>query len=140
MTCARRLAAAFVACLVAAVLASCSGRLAVHSASDSGAEDGGCGGGPPASALRAVSLAMTQVNFGDDPDATAWEGIGLDLDGKCTIATSTDVCQLAAGSPRATQVDGTGGIDNSFGANVCAIMDTTMGTGSCSTKSRRHTS
>jgi hypothetical protein len=135
MTCTPRLLPAVsVACLAAAALASCSGRLAVGGASDAGAEAGGCGGGPPASAVRAVSLAVAQVNFGDDPDATAWQAIGFDLDGKCTTATSSDVCQLAAGSPRATQVDGTGGIDNSFGANICMILDTTLGTGACSTK------
>jgi hypothetical protein len=123
-----------VGCVVAAALSSCSGQLASRVAPDSGPGSGGCGGEPPASAVREASLAMTQVNFGDGPDPTAWRTIGFDLDGKCTTVTSTNVCRLAAGAPGATQTDGMSGIDNSFGANICSIWDTTTGAGACSTQ------
>ena len=122
---------ASVVCVVAAALSSCAGHVAGGGAPDSGAEGGGCGGAPPASAVRSVSLAMTQVNFGDDADPQA---IGFDLDGKCTTATSTDVCKLVSGAPRDTQTDGVSGIDNGFGANICPILDTTGGAGACSTQ------
>ena len=122
----------FVACMAAAAMASCSGRLAGSGPAGAGPDAGGCGGGPPTSAMRAASLTMTQVNFGDSPGA--WQSIGFDLDGKCTTAASTDVCQLAAGAPRAMQTDGVSGIDNSFGENVCPIMSTLFGTGACSTR------
>jgi hypothetical protein len=115
-----------------AALSSCSGQLE-GSEPDSGTEGGGCGDVPPGSAVREVSLAMTQVNFGDTPDPTAWQTIGFDLDGKCTTATSTDVCMLMAGAPQSTQTDGMRGIDNSFGANLCPILDTVVGAGACST-------
>jgi hypothetical protein len=84
--------------------------------------------------VRNVSLTMTEVNFGDDPDSTAWRAIGFDLDGRCTTASSTDVCSLVSEAPRGTQTDGMSGIDNSFGANICPIWDTTSGAGACSTQ------
>jgi hypothetical protein len=43
------------------------------------------------------------------------------------------VCTLAAGAAKVTQDDGTGGIDNSFGENICPIMDTISGGANCST-------
>lgn len=85
------------------------------------------------SALRQVSLAMTRVNFGDSPTADAWKQIGFNLDGKFTTATSTDVCQLVQGATPAAQDDGQDGIDNSFGENLCPILDTTAGGAACST-------
>jgi hypothetical protein len=54
--------------------------------------------------------------FGDPPSATAWESFGYDLDGRVTTAISKDVCTLAAGAPAGNQIDGTGGVDNSFGS------------------------
>jgi hypothetical protein len=88
---------------------------------------------PPSTAVRSVSLALTGVDFGDSTP-TAWKTIGFDLDGKCTTSSSTDVCTLVAGAPKSVQVDGAGGIDNSWGANICPIFDATAGTGSCSTR------
>jgi len=84
------------------------------------------------SSLSLRSLATTQVAFGDS-DPGAWQNIGFDLDGKCTTATSTDVCKVAAGAPVSFQTDGMRGIDNSFGANLCPILDTVVGAGACST-------
>jgi hypothetical protein len=66
---------------------------------------------------------MTRVNFGDSPTADAWNQIGFNLDGKFTTATSTDVCQLVEGATPAAQDDGQNGIDNSFGENLCPILD-----------------
>jgi hypothetical protein len=63
-----------------------------------------------------------------------WETVGWNLDGKCTTATSTDVCTLSAGAALSQQDDGIGGIDNSFGEYICPIFDTLDGSGECSTK------
>jgi hypothetical protein len=82
--------------------------------------------------VRAVSLALPEVSI-DGNSATGWQLIGFNLDGKCTIASSTDACTLAAGAPRSAQDDGTGGIDNSYGENICPIFETFAGAGACST-------
>ncbi len=66
---------------------------------------------------------MTRVNFGDSPTADAWKQIGFNLDGKVTSATSTNVCGLVQGASPTEQDDGQGGIDNSFGENICPILD-----------------
>ena len=76
---------------------------------------------------------MTRVTFGDSPTADAWKQIGFNLDGKVTSKTSTDVCELVQGASRAAQDDGQNGIDNSFGENLCPILDTTAGSDVCST-------
>jgi hypothetical protein len=81
----------------------------------------------------AVSLSVTGVDLGD-MTPTDWQSIGLNLDAKCTTATSANVCTLKPGAPTAIQVDGTNGIDNSFGANICPLFDTIIGPGACSTK------
>jgi hypothetical protein len=57
-----------------------------------------------------------------NPDA--WKGFGYDLDGKITTAASTDVCTLVAGASKQVQIDGNGGADNSWGANVMPIWET----------------
>jgi hypothetical protein len=75
---------------------------------------------------------MARVNFGDSPTADAWKEIGFNLDGKVTTATSTDVCGLMPGAASAAQDDGQSGIDNSFGENICPILDT-LTEGACST-------
>ncbi|HEY1690937.1 MAG TPA: hypothetical protein VGG39_02175 [Polyangiaceae bacterium] len=119
--------------VVGAAVTSCSGKLAIGTTADAGpVADSGPGGPPPTSALREVSLQMTRVNFGDPPDAGAWRPIGFNVDGKTTTATSTDVCGLVQGAGPATREDGQDGIDNSFGANVCPILDDTMGPTACS--------
>jgi hypothetical protein len=66
--------------------------------------------------------------------AKDWETVGWNLDGKCTTASSTDVCSLTTGASLSTQDDGYGGIDNSYGENICPIFDTLSGAGVCSTK------
>ncbi len=77
-------------------------------------------------------FALRDVRYGDidatgASTATAWQSIGFDIDGYDTTAASTDVCQLAAGSPRATQIDGLDGIDNSFGENILPVLMTLLG-------------
>jgi hypothetical protein len=59
--------------------------------------------------------------------ADAWKAYGYNLDDLVTTKTSSDVCTLAAGASRVTQVDGNGGIDNSFGENLLPIFITTSG-------------
>ena len=62
--------------------------------------------------------------------ADAWKDFGYNLDGLITIASSTNVCSLVAGSSKQVQVDGTKGIDNSFGANIMPIIGTLDSTAS----------
>jgi hypothetical protein len=118
-------ALAIAACTAASAITSCSGNLATGTTADAGPDvDAGPVGAPPKSSLRQVSLAVTRVNFGDSPTADAWKQIGFNLDGKVTTATSTDVCELVPGAAPAEQDDGQDGIDNSFGENICPILDT----------------
>ncbi len=131
---------AFTVCAIASATASCTGNLATSTTiADAGPDvgagpgpDAGSAGAPPPSALRRVSLAMTQVNF-DSPTADAWKTIGFNLDGKVTTATSTDVCQLLSAAAPATQDDGQDGIDNSYGENICPIWDS-LDMQACSTR------
>src|SRR5262249_32716151 len=51
----------------------------------------------------------------------------LDIDGKATTESSTDVCTPVAGAPSYIQADGNHGIDNSFGANVLPLIVTSAG-------------
>jgi hypothetical protein len=62
-----------------------------------------------------------------NPSADAWKSYGYNLDGLVTTQTSTDVCTLSAGAPSAAQLDGNGGIDNSFGANIWTIVEDVAG-------------
>ncbi len=78
---------------------------------------------------KAHNYAVHQLFLGDtdrmgNPSMVAWESFGYDLDGKVTTASSTDVCTLVAGSSRQVQVDGNGGIDNSWGSDIMPIVDT----------------
>ncbi|HEY8040772.1 MAG TPA: hypothetical protein VIF15_13295 [Polyangiaceae bacterium] len=89
-------------------------------------------GGPPGDGTGTVVLAFSKLYYGDtdrnDVQSTsAWSTYGLNIDGKITTKNSTDVCMLAAGASRVTQVDGNGGIDNSFGENILPILITTAG-------------
>jgi hypothetical protein len=82
----------------------------------------------------ATLLTLTGVDLGDLNGTSDWMTIGWNLDGKCTTASSTDVCTLSAGASFSMQDDGTGGIDNSYGENICPILDTLSSGGGCSTK------
>ena len=85
--------------------------------------------GPPTSISAAHDYAIRTLFLGDTDRSgvstpTAWRSFGYDLDGKLTIAQSTDVCILPAGAAKVVQIDGNGGIDNSWGANIVPIMET----------------
>ena len=106
------------------------------SGSSSGSSTGNNGCTGPATLLpgpMAVSLSLTGVDFGD-ATGTEWMGIGFDLDGLCTTESSRNTCTLTTGAPWSAQDDGNAGIDNSYGRNICAIMDTAGGNGACSTR------
>jgi hypothetical protein len=98
----------------------------------SSGSNGGCGNSV-LPGTGAVTLSLTGVDFGD-VTASDWKSIGFNLDGKCTTASSTDVCTLESGAPTSTQDDGATGIDNSYGENLCPIMEATAGAGACSTR------
>jgi hypothetical protein len=90
--------------------------------------------GPKTSVAAQHAYAIHRLYLGSSArvyppvlDPTAWASYGYDLDGKTTTATSTDVCTPYAGAPAASQVDGTRGIDNSFGENIVPIMVTVAG-------------
>jgi hypothetical protein len=138
--------------------AGVGGLTACSSSSASGSSSGGSGSGgasdlcsalpasdcksPPAAPTGAASTLTSQHNYalhklylGDtdrsgNPSMTAWETFGYNLDGKVTTTASTDVCTLVPGSSKQVQVDGNGGIDNSFGSQIVPIiltLDSTVG-------------
>ena len=89
-------------------------------------------GGPAPSGGSAVTLAISKLYYGDTDrngvsNPNAWQSYGLNIDGKLTTKTSTDVCTLAAGAAKVAQTDGNGGIDNSFGENILPILITVAG-------------
>jgi hypothetical protein len=82
---------------------------------------------PPDAATTSTAttnFAIHQLFFGDTdfsgaPQPNAWEELGYNVDGMITTAATTNVCTLVDGGGfygRQNQVDGKGGIDNSFGA------------------------
>ncbi|HEX8791029.1 MAG TPA: hypothetical protein VF765_08745 [Polyangiaceae bacterium] len=86
-------------------------------------------GGQTTSSTTAHEYAVHTLYLGDtdrsgvmNPDA--WKAFGYDLDGKITNAASTDVCTLVTGASKQVQIDGNGGIDNSWGANIMPIWET----------------
>jgi hypothetical protein len=85
--------------------------------------------GPTTSLTTPHNYGVHKLYLGDTdrtgiPSINAWSSFGYDLDGKVTTAASTDVCTLVPGSSRQVQVDGNGGIDNSWGANIVPILET----------------
>ncbi len=83
------------------------------------------GGAPTSStytfAVQTIYLGETPYG-GGAPSATAWKNFGYDIDGLTTTNQSTNVCTLAAGAPKANQVDGTNGIDNAWGSVLLPII------------------
>jgi hypothetical protein len=59
---------------------------------------------------------------GQRDTTNGWASFGYNLDGLVTTRTSTDVCTLMPGTAYDVQVDGTNGIDNSFGENILPII------------------
>ena len=85
-------------------------------------------GGAPTSntytfAIKTVYLGEAPYG-GGAPSASAWKNFGYDVDGLQTTNQSTNVCTLGQGAPKSVQVDGTNGIDNSWGANILPIVQT----------------
>jgi hypothetical protein len=131
---------------VVAYICACGGQTSEH-ATDAGSEAAGDStvpqdanvdalGDAPIDAgpapLPGSNFAMHVLFLGDttrtgDASATAWETYGRNIDGKVTTAQSTDVCTLVGGAPTTNQVDGVGGIDNSWGENVLPIILTIFG-------------
>ncbi len=92
-------------------------------ASDSGATDASV----QPFVVPGTNFAFRHYYLGDTDrngttDFTAWMQFGVNVDG--TTAASTDVCTLMAGASTQVQVDGNGGIDNSWGANIVPIFQT----------------
>ena len=99
---------------------------------------------PTTTSTEEHNFALHQLFLGDTPrppigsttipaqDPNAWQSYGYNIDGKVTTAASTDVCTLAAGAPKSTQIDGNNGIDNSFGENILPIILTTAGSDAAS--------
>ncbi len=95
-------------------------------------------GGPSPDGSGTVVFAISKLYFGDTDrngafDVDAWQGLGLDLDGKSTTKCSTDVCTLTRGASLQSQADGENGIDDSFGANILPIIITTLGSDATTT-------
>jgi hypothetical protein len=91
---------------------------------------------PAALAIASCAVASAITSCSGNlatPTTGAWKQMGFNLDGKVTTATSTDVCQLVAGAEPAEQDDGQDGIDNSFGENICPILNTLDMPAQCST-------
>ncbi|MGH7281431.1 MAG: hypothetical protein ACRELY_07920 [Polyangiaceae bacterium] len=78
-------------------------------------------GGPLPDGSGITVLAISSLDFGDET-VEAWKAIGLDIDGKETTATSTDVCSYAPGAFPPLLADGDNGIDNSFGENLVPLL------------------
>jgi hypothetical protein len=140
---------------VGAGLSTGCGSSSGGSSSGGGSGSGGSGGGndlcstlpstaclePPkaptggTATMSKHNYALHKLYMGDtdrmgvtNPDA--WKSFGYDLDGKITTQASTDVCTLMAGASKSVQIDGNGGIDNSFGANIMPIIGTLDSTAS----------
>jgi hypothetical protein len=85
-------------------------------------------GGTPTS--NTYTFAINTIYLGDvqrasvTPSTTAWKDYGYDVDGLQTTNQSTNVCSLTSGAPKTVQVDGTNGIDNSWGSNILPIIQT----------------
>ncbi len=92
------------------------------------ASDGGAADAPAeAYVVPGTNFAFRHYYLGDtDRSGTssqsAWMQFGVNIDGLVTTALSSNVCTLAAGSSKQTQVDGADGIDNSWGANIMPIF------------------
>ena len=92
------------------------------------------GGQPPAkptagatTSTDEITFALNSLSLGDADRAgtasnSAWKGYGFNLDKKATDSKAKDVCTLQPGAGSSVQVDGTNGIDNSFGANILPIV------------------
>ena len=85
-------------------------------------------GGPTTTITTPHNYAVHTLQLGDTlpvgGTGSPWMNWGYDLDGKWTRAASTDVCTLMPGASNSVQMDGNGGADNSWGANILPILET----------------
>ncbi len=77
----------------------------------------------PALEPALATFALDSIDFGE---ATRWQSLGFDLDGKQTTASSSDVCTRQFGAPPSDQVDGLDGRDNAFAANVLPLLESVV--------------
>jgi hypothetical protein len=136
--------------LVAAAAVACGGGTATGNDGGPGSEGGGgktdsgnvdtgpgitfptMPKGPTTSSSTQLNFALHQLYLGDTDyggmpgqDTSAWAKMGYNIDGKITTTTSTNVCKLnmSGGSlGQQAQLDGNGGIDNSFGENIYGVI------------------
>jgi hypothetical protein len=80
-----------------------------------------------------TTFAVHELFLGDTGwdghhDSNAWAALGANIDGKITTCASANVCTLRSddGATSSVQVDGVGGIDNSFGANLWPLFNDVM--------------
>jgi hypothetical protein len=72
-------------------------------------------------------LAFTKLFMGDsdrffNKSASAWKGLGYDLDGLRSTKTDENHCRLVAGANPIVKIDGDDGIDNTYGAVLIPII------------------
>lgn len=102
---------------------------------DSGPSDAGTGSeadageaGPRCLSVNGTVFAVDYLYFGDmdwegNIDSSAWKAFGSNLDGVVSDATSTGLCQPAAGAlAEDVYPDGDSGIDNAFGKSVVPML------------------
>jgi hypothetical protein len=94
--------------------------------------------GPTTTVTTSHAYALHTLYLGDQStagvqSATAWENFGYNLDGLETKASDTNVCTLYSGAAKSAQVDGPGGVDNSFGENIVPILITVAGQNAATT-------
>src|SRR5262249_54509441 len=73
------------------------------------------------------NFAMHKLFLGDTDrnlvkSDTAWQTYGYNLDGKISTKDSTDVCTPQMGGSSKVHNNGPGGVANSFGQNIVAII------------------
>ena len=104
------------------------GRLGASGSNPDGGSSSDANGGSNSIADGGIANYAFRTLFLGDTDETltsstnAWSTYGINVDGKVTTATSTDVCERAVGTPATEQVDGPNGLDNSFGKNVLPLI------------------
>ncbi len=87
--------------------------------------------GPRADGSGPTVFAISKLYFGDHTydgyTDDSWRRYGLDIDGKTTDSTSTDVCMYTPAASESAQEDGDNGIDNSFGHSLVSILTSIVG-------------
>lgn len=122
-----RLAQALIV-VVTSACAACGGE--VKTTTDAGLDGTAVDTSTKTFAVRRLFLGETRRDGAFDE--LAWKEFGFNLDGKVTSNTSTDRCTRRVGTPSSIQTDGTGGIDNAFGASLNLLFRAWLGVPSVS--------